>query len=79
MNYPSPTQSTATGYTATPSDPAQNFTAVVGIPGKVVERRSIDVLQNDHPDVFNLLVLAFESLQNKNEANDLSYYQIAGM
>jgi hypothetical protein len=79
VNCSSSSQSTATRSTSIPSDPANKFTAVVGVPGKVVERRSIDVLQRDYPDIFNLLVLAFESIQSKNEANDLSYYQISGM
>jgi tyrosinase len=51
----------------------------VGVPDKVVERRPIDVLQNDYPDVFNMLVLAFESIQKKDESHDLSYYQLSGI
>lgn len=58
--------------------PSSNFTAVVGVPNKVVERREIDTLQSNYPDVFNMLVLALESLQSRNENNDLSYYQLSG-
>lgn len=57
---------------------ASNFTAVIGVPNKVVERREIDTLQSNYPDVFNMLVLALESLQSRNENNDLSYYQLSG-
>lgn len=65
-----------------PSNPGRRssskFTAVVGAQTKVVERRSIDVLQKDHKDVFNMLILALENLQNRAETEDLSYYQLSG-
>ena len=71
-------QATAPGPLSNPSDSGVNFTAVVGVPNRIVERRPIDVLQKDHPDVFNLLLLAFESVQNRDESDDLSYYQLSG-
>lgn len=77
-SHTSEATSTSTS-TSTPPDPANNFTAVVGVPDKVVERRPIDVLQNIYPDVFNMLVLAFESMQEKDESHDLSYYQLSGI
>lgn len=61
-----------------PGRSSSDFTAVVGAQTKVVERRSIDVLQNDHKDVFNMLILALERLQNTAETQDLSYYQLSG-
>ncbi len=64
-----------------PSSPGKNssdFTAVVGAQPKVVERRSIEVLRKDYKDVFNMLILALESLQNRADTDDLSYYQLSG-
>lgn len=55
-----------------------NFTPVVGC-GGVVERRSVDDLQNNHPDVWNMMILALQAVQNVNEDDDLSWYQIAGI
>ena len=66
------------GNSPNPGRSSSNFTAVVGAKNKVVERRSIDVLQQDHEDVFNMLILALESLQNRAETEDLSYYQLSG-
>ena len=54
------------------------FTPITGIPQKVVERRPIAVLQNSYPDVFNMFILALESLQARQESNDTSYYQVSG-
>lgn len=61
-----------------PRSGTSKFTAVVGAQPKVIERRSIDVLQRDHKDVFNMLILALESLQKRAETEDLSYYQLSG-
>lgn len=69
----------ATGQPTSPPRSGQNFTAVVGVPRKIVERRPIDVLQRDYPDVFNLLILAFESIQKRGDSEDLGYYQLSGM
>lgn len=78
------------GYSPNPGKPSEpespynprsrtsKFTAVVGAQPKVIERRSIDVLQRDHKDVFNMLILALESLQKRAETEDLSYYQLSG-
>ena len=53
---------------------------MVGVGVKtVVERRPIDVLQNEHPDVFNMFVLALESLQKRNESISVSWYQVSGI
>lgn len=66
------------GTPSKPGRPSSNFTAVVGAQAKVVERQSIDVLQKDHEDIFNILILVLESLQNRAETEDLSYYQLSG-
>lgn len=55
-----------------------SFTPVVGC-GSVVDRRAIDDLQSNHADVFNMLLLALQGMQNVTENEDLSYYQIAGI
>lgn len=61
-------------------DPPRNssFYPVTGVPGKVVERRPIGVLQRDYPDVFNMLLLAMEAFQSEDENADLGYNRIAG-
>jgi tyrosinase len=56
-----------------------SFYPIVGIRNKVVERRSITVLQTQYPDIFNMLVLAWRNLQLRPENRDLSYYQVAGI
>lgn len=48
------------------------------MPGKVVTRQPIDVLQKSYPDVFNMLILAFQGIQARNESLDISWYQISG-
>lgn len=60
------------------STPGSTFTPVIGVPNQVVERKPIAVLQKSFPDVFNMFVLALQSLQARNEATDISYYQVAG-
>ena len=83
----SPQKSVYSQYPGKPSNPVDSsypgrslpkFTAVVGAQTIVVERRPIDVLQKDHKEVFNMLILALESLQNRTETEDLSYYQLSG-
>lgn len=54
------------------------YTPVVGEPTRVVERRSITALQSGSPDVFNMLILAWQNVAARAEANETSYYQIAG-
>jgi tyrosinase len=54
------------------------FTPVVGC-GGVVDRRTVDDLQANHADVFNMLLLALQGVQNVTENNDLSWYQISGI
>ena len=54
-----------------------NFYPIGGIP-KVVERRSITVLQSQYPDIFNMLILAWANVAARQENLDLSYYQVAG-
>ena len=44
-----------------------------------VPRRNIEVLQTSYPTVFNMLILALQSLQQTPESVDTSYYQIAGI
>lgn len=64
-----------------PTDPPKKnstFTPVTGAQPKCIERRSIDVLQKDHQDIFNMLTLALDNLQKRTENNDLSYYQLSG-
>jgi tyrosinase len=55
-----------------------SFTPVVGC-GAPVDRRGVDDLQSNHPDVFNMLLLALQGVQNVAEDDDLSYYQISGI
>lgn len=66
------------GPSCPPPPPGSTFTPVIGVPENIVERRPIAVLQNDHADAFNMLVLALESLQGRNESIDISYYQVSG-
>lgn len=54
------------------------FTPVVGC-GGVVDRRGVDELQTNNPDVFNMLILALQEVQNVPENDDLSWYQISGI
>jgi tyrosinase len=55
-----------------------SFTPVIGC-GTPVDRRGVDDLQANHPDVFNMLLLALQGVQNVAEDDDLSYYQISGI
>ena len=55
-----------------------SFTPIVGC-GGAVDRRAVDDLQTNHGDVFNMLVLALQRVQNITENDDLSYYQVAGI
>ena len=55
-----------------------SFTPVTGC-GSVVDRRAVDDLQSNHPDVFNMLLLALRGMQNVTENDDLSYYQVSGI
>ena len=66
------------GPSCPPNPRGLTFTPVIGIPGPVVERKPIAVLQNSYPDVFNMYILGLESLQARNEATDTSYYQVSG-
>lgn len=67
-----------TSYSPVYKRQAGTFTPIIGIPNKVVERRSITVLLNQYPDIFNMLVLAWANLQSRNEILDLSYFRVAG-
>lgn len=75
---PNPGKSSNPGTSSNPGRPSSKFTAVVGAHPKIIERRSIQILQRDHSDVFNMLLLALESLQSRAESDDLSYYQLSG-
>lgn len=55
-----------------------SLTPVVGC-GSVVDRRAVDDLQTNHADVFNMLLLAMQGVQNVTENDDLSWYQISGI
>ena len=55
-----------------------SFDPIIGVQGKIVERRPVGVLQKDYPDVFNMLLLAMEAFQSEDENDDLSYNRIAG-
>ncbi|KAI9790069.1 MAG: hypothetical protein M1816_005539 [Peltula sp. TS41687] len=59
-------------------DTEPGFTPVEGVK-RVVERRPINVLQTEHPDVFNMFVLALDSLQKRNESISVSWYQVSGI
>ena len=56
-----------------------SYTPVIGVPDRVVERKPITELQREFPDVFNMFVLAMESIHDRNERDDESYFQIAGI
>lgn len=76
-----PTDSNPSYTPGKPTDPSKKnstFTPVTGAQPKCIERRSIDVLQKDHEDIFNMLTLALDSLQKRAENIDLSYYQLSG-
>ena len=57
------------------------FDGVIGPDGCTgcVHRRNIEVLQTSYPTVFNMFILALQSLQQTPESADVSYYQIAGI
>lgn len=56
-----------------------NFTPIIGIPNRVVDRRSITVLQEArNRDLFNMILLAWAGLQARDESVDISYYQVSG-
>jgi tyrosinase len=55
-----------------------SFTPVVGC-GSVVDRRGVDDLQTNHGDVFNMLLLALQGVQNVAENDDVSWYQVSGI
>lgn len=56
-----------------------SFTPVIGVPNRVVDRRSITVLQEDrYRDLFNMILLAWASLQARDESVSTSYYQVSG-
>ena len=54
------------------------FTPIVGDPARVVSRQSITTLKDQFPDRYNILLLAWHSVAARVEANDTSYYQVAG-
>lgn len=54
------------------------FTPIVGCDG-MAQRLPIMVLMNQHPDVFNMLILALERVQSWDEARVLSWFQLAGI
>ena len=54
------------------------FTPIVGDPTRVVTRHSITTLKDRFPDRYNMLVLAWQQVAARVEANDTSYYQLAG-
>lgn len=56
----------------TPTD-GGNFTAVVGPKGGVELRLPVHRLQADHPDVFNMFILALQAIQNLPESYTLRY------
>ena len=46
--------------------------------GQILPRREIRDLQNNYPDQFNIMILAWQSLQAMDQSDFLSYFQIAG-
>lgn len=60
------------------TNPAGNFTPVVGAPG-IELRLPIDDLQANYPDVWNMFCLGLESMMAVEESLDLSYYQLSGI
>ena len=62
---------------------AQAKGVVLGLNGisdvDVVPRLDIDVFLHNHPEAFNLFIIAFDKLQNETKSNDrMGYFQIAG-
>jgi hypothetical protein len=53
--------------------------AITGIQtGQILPRMEIRDLQVNSPDQFNILILAWQSMQAMNQSDFLSYFQIAG-
>lgn len=53
--------------------------AITGIQtGQILPRLEIRDLQNSYPDQFNILILAWQSMQAMDQSDFLSYFQIAG-
>jgi len=69
---PTITQEQATEPSPVTAKGEGNFTAVVGLKG-VELRLPVHKLQSDHPDVFNMFVLALEALEKLPESFDLRY------
>ena len=56
-----------------------SFRPITGCGSGVVDRRSVDDLQTNHADVFNMFLLALQGMQNVTENDDLSYFQVSGI
>ena len=54
------------------------FTPIVGCDG-IAPRLPVMVLRNRNPDVFNMLILALERVQNWPEDRELSWFQMTGI
>jgi len=53
--------------------------AITGVQtGQALPRLEIRDLQNNYPDQFNVLVLAWQSMQAMDQSDFLSYFGIAG-
>ena len=44
----------------------------------LLSRLDVDVLLHDHPDTFNLFLIALSELQNAPNDDPMGYFQIAG-
>lgn len=54
------------------------FTPIVGCDG-IAPRLPVTVLRDQNPDVFNMLILALERVQNWPEDRELSWFQMSGI
>ena len=64
------------GSIGSPKSP--HFDPVVGANGQCYPRCNIETLQASDPAVFNMFILALESLMSTPENQDISWFKIAG-
>jgi hypothetical protein len=56
-----------------------SFTPATGVPGgDIVSRLPIKTLQDEHPDVFNMYILAVNSFMKKNSSDWMSWFRVSG-
>ncbi|KAK6530632.1 hypothetical protein TWF281_007471 [Arthrobotrys megalospora] len=72
------TTSKTTTSSAKPTQSGYKY-AVRGAQNGCANRRDINTLQQDDPDVFNLLMVALNQLHTANSSDPWSYYQLSGI